>query len=669
MDTFFSVIILTVLGVGAIFYFNLEKIITIFEFRRWKKQILGIHEYDSDTIRAHLNNIAKSGFSLYGDKLPYGRSKWFINGDQKLNKLGITEELEYYGFSPVRSMIELEFKEYGRILTQEGIFSSYQYTDENNNKKKSYLSKSDFYPFKGLWKLKHFSDKQIIKFYYIGGENKELKLQNDELNVVDLILSISNLVDTGYTNDLDDGYIKNKIKIDLEKYEKEITSMGSTPQTVGSLAAIYSNLGNHFHEIQSNSIVSAPMGHGHAAEYANDLIDKIKYPFSNVEQVGQNNAKNGADRIVGNQNIQTKYYANAKGTINAAFELKENGGQYRYLGMQLEVPKEQYNEAIELMKNKISDGKVPGHSDPKDAYNIIRKGNVTWTEAKLIAKGGNITSLKYDMLDGFVQTLPVAGISFIIVFSQALWSGAEKKDAALYAAKAATRTLVMGAFVYGGSQQFAKIMTAKIAEHASKKVLAETIAKRSGMAISFTIVIGPYIFDKLTKRISSQQLLKNTLVAGGGFAAGVGSSTLAGAALGSFAPGAGNLIGALVGASAGIIGGVAGSATCKKILDNFIKDDRVEMFAQLKEEYIDVVMSISLSESEFNEVQELIFDKFLESKLKDMFKNNQNGSRKYAREYLIETVVENIISKREHIYDEVIIESVENATNELVMLV
>lgn len=82
--------------------------------------------------------------------------------------------------------------------------------------------------------------------------------------------------------------------------------------------------------------------------------------------------------------------------------------------MQLEVPKDQYNESIQLMK-KNKAGKVPGHSEPDDAYLIIRKGNVTYNEAKLVAKGGNIVSLKYDAIDGAIQSIPAAGISFVLV--------------------------------------------------------------------------------------------------------------------------------------------------------------------------------------------------------------------------------------------------------------
>ncbi|MFX3868593.1 hypothetical protein ACJBSZ_11530, partial [Streptococcus suis] len=76
-----------------------------------------------------------------------------------------------------------------------------------------------------------------------------------------------------------------------------------------------------------------------------NVRDKIQYPCQKGEQAGRDNVKNGAERIVGNQKIQTKYYAKASGTINAAF-YKANGGEYRYKWMQLEVPKDQYNESI-----------------------------------------------------------------------------------------------------------------------------------------------------------------------------------------------------------------------------------------------------------------------------------------------------------------------------------
>ena len=74
----------------------------------------------------------------------------------------------------------------------------------------------------------------------------------------------------------------------------------------------------------------------------------------------------------------------------------------------------------------------------------------------------------------------------------------------------------------------------------------------------------------MTGRISSQQLLKNTLVAGSGIAGGAMVGSLFGGPVGT-----------IVG---GLVGAIASSSVAQAVLDQFIEDDRVEMFAILKEE-------------------------------------------------------------------------------------
>ncbi len=136
--------------------------------------------------------------------------------------------------------------------------------------------------------------------------------------------------------------------------------------------------------------------------------------------------------------------------------------------------------------------------------------------------------------------------------------------------------------------------------------------------------------------------------------------------MGSVVPSAGNVAGAVVGATAGIIGGIAGSALTKNIVDKFIEDDRVEMFAILKEEYIDVVMSISLSQDEFSEIQELIFDKGLENKLKSMFQaGKKDKTRIYAREHIVEKAVNKVIKKRKIVSDVELVEGIDYVVNDV----
>jgi len=135
-------------------------------------------------------------------------------------------------------------------------------------------------------------------------------------------------------------------------------------------------------------------GHGFAAEDANHFADRIR--LRRPELVGPGNEKNGADRIVGGVPIQTKYHQTASGTVGAAFDSKT--GLYRYRGQVLEVPKDQYEECVEVMRKKIADGSVPGVSDPRRAEELVRSGSITYKQARNIARAGNIDSIVFDVV-------------------------------------------------------------------------------------------------------------------------------------------------------------------------------------------------------------------------------------------------------------------------------
>ena len=127
-------------------------------------------------------------------------------------------------------------------------------------------------------------------------------------------------------------------------------------------------------------------GAGFAAEDANLLNDKLR--GHKVDQVGTTNELNGADRVVNGVSIQTKYYDSPNLTIKAAFN--NDTGNYRYNGQLLEVPSDQYDDCVKLMRKKIEEGKVPGITDPKEAEAIVKKGDVTYKQAKNIAKAGKL---------------------------------------------------------------------------------------------------------------------------------------------------------------------------------------------------------------------------------------------------------------------------------------
>ena len=610
-----------------------DNIVSFCQYFSWKRKIKGVHNHSEEKVRQIFRTIARNAFDFYGESVPFGRAKWFIDSEKDFYYEFCNTEFEYFGYSPVRSLKEEEFKEYGLLLTQYGIFEKVQIKDQEE-------CNVQFFPFSNLWRVS-VDDNDNLVFYYPYGIIKRL---NSPKNLIYTLREFNELIASGYTNDLQVENLNSQL---LKIGKKNINSSNFVKGTqIGVVSWIFLNVGDKLHKSQINAMVSAPSGHGHAAEYANNLMDKIKYPFKYVRQTGQDNAKNGADRMVGNQKIQTKYYARASGTVNSAFESKSDGGMYRYKGMQLEVPKDQYDKAVELFEEKIKQGKVEGVTNPKEAKNYIRKGHVTYREAKLIAQGGNLTSIKFDAIDGAINSLPGVGISFVIVFSQARWSGSETKDAALMAGKAGLRTLAMGTSIYVASQQFAKIFTKQINDYFGKKVTAEVVARRAAPVISFAVIITPDIFDALIGRISSQQLLKNAAVAGGGMLAGAGAGALGGALAGP--------LGAAVGA---IAGGIAGGFGVKLIADQFIEDDRVEMFAQLKEEFIDLVMIISLSQEEFNRIQEGVFNEHLEGLLKDMFQRKE-GSRNYAKEF-VESQVQSVIKDRKKVELREIIDAIQ----------
>ena len=516
----------------------------------------------------------------------------------------------------------------GSVPTQYGLFEKIQI-------KKRETANVQFYPFATLWKVEIDSDGALI-FYYPYGVIKKLHANNSLQNSVG---EFRKIISSGYTND-----------VELEKLNKKLIGIGrwnitdntiSNGTKIGFLSSFLLTMNAYFKKIQMNSIVSAPQGHGHAAEYANNVLDVLKHPFQEVKQVGQNNAPNGADRIVGNQNIQTKYHFNARSTVNSAFDSNADGGMYRYDGMQLEVPKEQYDECIKIMQEKIRDGKVRGVTNPSDAKNIIRKGNVTYKESKLIAKGGNLTSIKYDAIDGAIHSIPGVTLSFIIVFASAKWSGKSTQEAAKIATISGAKVLVIGTSIYTVSQQVSKIFTAKINTAFGLNFKANQVAMKTGATLTIMVVVGPDLFRALSGRISKEQFFKNMVVTGGGMVGGA----------------AAGLVGGPIGA---MIGAVVGSMGVKKIMDCFIEDDNVKMFGILKEEYIDLVMIMTLSENEFEELQWAIFNENIEKFLKDMIR--KKDSRKFARDF-IESEIESLLSKRMPIAESEVLEAIEIEKN------
>ena len=340
-------------------------------------------------------------------------------------------------------------------------------------------------------------------------------------------------------------------------------------------------------------------GHGFAAEDANALADK--WSGKHVDQVGVNNAKNGADRIVNGVEIQTKYCSTASTSIDAAFE----NGVYRYPGKVIEVPKDQYADAVRIMRDRISDGQVPGVSDPNMAEQFVLKGHYTYDEAVRIAKAGNIDSIKFDIRTQTVACAFSCGLSFAINYATSKANGASHKEALKFATKQAAKsgftTMITGVAAkqllrtqFG--RNFAAVATKAIKPavqvamktEVGKTVLTKTAsvvagkqvagaaatnvltkAARTNAVVGSVVFIGTTIPDaidlcrgKITGRQFAENTTSNAASVGGGWA---GAS--AGAAIGTaICPGIGTVIGGIIG---GLGGGIGASVGVKKVFSIF----------------------------------------------------------------------------------------------------
>lgn len=349
----------------------------------------------------------------------------------------------------------------------------------------------------------------------------------------------------------------------------------------------------------------ARQGHGYAAEQVNDGIDTLFGRDAKI--VGDDNAKNGADRMVDGQFIQTKYCQDARTSVNAGFE---NGGQgsYRYLDkngnpMQLEVPSDQYDEAVRCMERKIKEGKVPGVSDPKRAKDLIRKGHVTYAQAKAIAKAGTIESLTFDVAHGVVIGASALGISATITFAQAIWNGESVEKAVDQALIAGLQAGGAGFLIAVGTAQMARtgvnqvLMTPSIAlvkvlpppvrqalvnflrtgapiyGEAATRNLAK-LMRSNVIASTVTIVVlsSGNIINYFRGRISAAQLMAEVSV----LAAGIVGGYIGGAFLGAlFGP-----LGAIAG---GMIVGSLSSSAAQKLISEFHESDAEKMIEILQD--------------------------------------------------------------------------------------
>lgn len=409
---------------------------------------------------------------------------------------------------------------------------------------------------------------------------------------------------------------------------------------------------------------TAVQGHGFAAERGNNLIDTLK--GQNAAVVGDNNMKDGADRRIINRDgsitwIQDKYYSTASGSVNAAFD--DSSGLYRYLDadgapMKLEVPSDQYDDAVNLMKEKIKNGKVPNVTDPEEAVNIIKKGGLSYKQAVNLTKAGTIESLTYDAVNGTITATCAAGISFAIDYTCCVINGIEPEAALKSAGMNGLKTGGVVFATYVISSQLVKTglphALAPTAEAIAKSLgpdVCGAILLRSGATaagkdviksasqiiakeliadgVLIVVLTGVDVVELFRGRISKEELLKNLTVTIISVAAGAAGG-YGGAALGSLiAPGAGTVIGGIIGS---FLAGTLSSLAAEALIAPFYESDAEEMFNIISSEFLVLCEEHLINENEGAAITDKLKSKLVGDVLKDMYASDNRN--KFARDLM-----------------------------------
>lgn len=633
--------------------------------------------------------------------MPLGRVMAFLNFFGR----SIYDE-EPYLFLSKRSSRDNEFREYGCVIARTGIYISVENPNNKNRKEKesSLPPKDSFIDFVGLagyrvvgnslwtenFRPTHRFDK--IRHYHIESLNVLTTVEKCLRGVVDnqigfrlqkgLVVEVIdkktvvpfNPQPVKSNEGNEDSSVKEYYNKTTDQAEKNLKARDSHAEEAAGVQAVQPKFAAFFGEVKN--LMNGARGHGYAAEYGNNAFDRlhgreVESAAQNLDEHGRQ-VKRGADRLVNNVEIQTKYYKTASETVGAAFEKKQaiylrSDGSGKM--MQIEVPRDQYQEALTAMQKRIDSGQVPNVSKGEDAHDYVRRGFFTYEQSFNIARAGTIESLSVDMVSGAVCCVRAAGISSVIVFAHSLWNGATPTEALKSSLRAGFLVMGKGTLIYtltmqlsrkeianvlagkvftvdGISQGYAAIsnplynISENMAASIQKSVVGQsaigqklglnTIGGRQliGGAVTVVVVFGPDIFRAMEGKISVKQLAKNSAI---------GAAGIAGAAIGQAAipiP----VVGAMVG---GAVGGLA----TKGILDHFVEDDSKEMFRILKEEFIDQTMLAGLSSEEFTEVVDLtVGAKKLPKMMQKMFQSKDY--RNYAKNQIMLPAIESVLQKR-----------------------
>ena len=138
-------------------------------------------------------------------------------------------------------------------------------------------------------------------------------------------------------------------------------------------------------------------------------------------------------------NIISKYNSTAQRCVDACL----NYGEIRHVNMdgsptKIEIPRDKYEEAIKDIEQRVFNKETSPNINVETALEIFKKGNISYTQAKTLAKEGKIEGLSYYEIDGSIESDSILGISGMIEYALAIWNGVSREEALL---KGITRSM------------------------------------------------------------------------------------------------------------------------------------------------------------------------------------------------------------------------------------
>lgn len=504
--------------------------------------------------------------------------------------------------------------------------------------------KSNVKPLDEKRKKKDNGGKSILYYYKWEDFNPTYFSQDNDTNYA---LTVDPRCQTTFLN------VCSKHALEIVNKENELKNYDDKDfkEYVGIVAGVTAGISNGPNanlEFMDQYIRNLNGRHGFFAEQANNMRDIELGRRAWV--IGGDNAKSGADRLVKGlfsreQYIQTKYCQSAKASVDAGFG---TDGYYKYVNektgiMQLEVPSDQYETAVELFKDKIRNGKVVDANgnvltDPNLANKYVRKGHYTYRQTVKMAEPGNIESLKYDVRTGMVTCLFAFGISSLITM---VISYRQHKDFN----RALKDGLKVGIKVFGLTMMnhvlLSQLYRTPYFQNFEGNIMLRNTLVTSG--VSFVVYSIPNIINVLSKNISFGQFMKNTAVLGAGIAGGAGGA-LAGGEIGEAIGGKlGKVAGSLIG---GLAGGIAGTFVSKSAAD-VVKEDDIQIFYRLFSSYIStLVIDYMLSEKEVDDLSKELKNINSDDIKKLNIKYRKSRNQEKVIVDFLEPIFNNVVRKR-----------------------